>query len=143
MSSLTEIDKRYLEQLLEMRDGYVLDYTDRTFGEFFDRYNVDIHGNRYKKFGTSKAKKLRAFWVLESDNLVGKILAEMLELHEVNCELNGIEIDTNLLIKARDIVRRLCGYSVARHSDTTDSDFLAQEFETPKHSEHPNKRSSG
>ena len=33
MSSLTDIEKRYLEKLLDMGGGYVLDFTDATFGE--------------------------------------------------------------------------------------------------------------
>ena len=34
MSSLTDIDKRYLERILGMASGYVLDYSDPSFGEF-------------------------------------------------------------------------------------------------------------
>ena len=36
MSSLSDIDKRYLESILEMSGGYVLDYNDATFGEFLE-----------------------------------------------------------------------------------------------------------
>ena len=62
MSSLTTVDKRYLESILNMNGGYVLHFTDTQFGEFFNRYNVDIHNRRYETYGTSKAKKMRAFW---------------------------------------------------------------------------------
>ena len=31
MSNLTDIDKRYLEKILNMGGGYVMDYTDATF----------------------------------------------------------------------------------------------------------------
>ncbi|HRJ00664.1 MAG TPA: hypothetical protein PKV67_07785 [Hyphomonas sp.] len=62
MSSLTGIEKRYLEKLLGMQSGYVLDYSDATYAEFFSRHRIDIHGARYQTYGTSKAKKLRAFW---------------------------------------------------------------------------------
>ncbi|EQD47076.1 hypothetical protein B2A_08592, partial [mine drainage metagenome] len=48
MSSLTDIERRYLEKLLRMGGGYVLDYSDATFGEFVqslqDRYTV---GRKY------------------------------------------------------------------------------------------------
>ena len=67
MSSLSDIDKRYLESILEKGGGYVLDYNDASFGEFFRRYGVDIHGTKYRYFGTSKAKKMRAFWMREAD----------------------------------------------------------------------------
>ena len=65
MSSLTDIEKRYLERILNMRGGYVLDYTDATYGEFFGRCQIDIHGTKYQTYGTSKAKKMRAFWERE------------------------------------------------------------------------------
>ena len=42
MSSLTDIDKRYLERILAMQSGYVLDYNDATFGEFFRRHKMAL-----------------------------------------------------------------------------------------------------
>jgi hypothetical protein len=57
VSSLTDIDSRYLEKILGMASGFVLDYSDNTFGSFFRRYNVDIHSRQYQTHGTSKAKK--------------------------------------------------------------------------------------
>lgn len=59
MSTLTDVEKRYLENILDMGNGYVLDYTDATYGEFFDRHGVDIHGHKYQTYGTSKAKRMR------------------------------------------------------------------------------------
>ena len=38
MSSLTVIDRRYLEKFLEMGGGYVLNYSDKTYGAFFGRH---------------------------------------------------------------------------------------------------------
>ena len=67
MSSLKDIENRYLEKILSMGEGYVLDHSDATFGEFFRQRDVDIHGRRYRTSGTSKAKKLRSFWEQESD----------------------------------------------------------------------------
>ena len=78
MSSLTDGEKRHFEKLFGMGGGYVLDFNDATFGEFFKQHNVDIHGCKYQTFGTSKAKKLCAFWGSEPDRLVGTVLAEML-----------------------------------------------------------------
>ncbi len=61
MSGLTAVEKRYLEKILDMSSGYVLDFTDATFAEFFNRYNVNIHGNQFQTYGTSKAKKCARF----------------------------------------------------------------------------------
>ena len=66
MSTLTDIDKRYLEKILDMGGGYVSDYSDATFREFFRRHKIDIHTVKYQTYGTSKAKKMRAFCVFRS-----------------------------------------------------------------------------
>ena len=129
MSSLTDIEKRYFEKLFDMGGGYVLDFTDATYGEFFGRYNVDIHGHRYQIFGTSKAKKLRAFWRSEPDSLVSAVLAEMLDSHEADCELDGKAPQKALLEKARSIVGRLSGQSGS--PDAATAEELDAEFVVP------------
>ena len=77
-----ETDKLYFEKLLGMEGGYVLNYTDAKFGEFFNRHKIDIHGQRYQIDGTSKAKKMRRFWKVETDTLVGGVLRELLDVYE-------------------------------------------------------------
>ncbi len=132
MSSLTDIEKRYLERLLDMSGGYVLDFTNATFGEFFERHNIDIHGRKYQTFGTSKAKKLRAFWISEPDRLVGMVLSEMLDSYAAGCELSGRAPDRNLLERARGIVGRLTGEFASPIPTTTENEFLAHEFAVPE-----------
>ncbi|MXZ17566.1 MAG: hypothetical protein F4Y81_04975 [Rhodothermaceae bacterium] len=132
MSSLKDIEKRYFEKLFGMSSGYVLDFTNATFGEFFRRYNVNIHGPKYRTFGTSKAKKLRAFWESESDQLVGTVLSEMLGSYQANCELNGQSVNMVLLERARRIVDRLNGGPVAHDSAGRESEFLDREFSIPR-----------
>ena len=130
MSSLTGVEKRYLEKILKMGGGYVLDFTDATFEEFFKYYNVDIHGDRYQTYGMSKAKKLRAFWERESDALVSRVLSEMLDNYEADCDLNDRERDTDLLAKSREIVARLSG-KTAPAKPLAIEGFLSKEFEIP------------
>ena len=131
MSNLSDTDKRYLEKILNMGDGYVLDFTDSTYGEFFGRYKIDIHGRKYRTYGTSKAKKMRAFWEQEADTMVGKVLAEMLDSYEVACDLNGKQVDRPLLDKARGIVDRLTGKRQRVKPTQTLEGFLQQEFAIP------------
>ena len=131
MSSLTAIEKPYLERILDMGGGYVLDYSDATYGEFFGRYKIDIHGTKYQTYGTSKAKKMRAFWEKEPDALVGRVLSEMLDFYEVNCELDGKKIDTPILNRARGIVGRLTGKLQETKPVETEAEFLDKEFATP------------
>jgi hypothetical protein len=49
------------------------------FGHFFADIGVDIHSQKYCSAGTSKAKKLRQFWGIESDFLVGKALTALIK----------------------------------------------------------------
>lgn len=131
MSSLTSIDKRYLEKILGMGSGWVLDFSDATFGEFFRRYNVTIHDQKYQTYGSSKAKKLRAFWEQEADVLVGNVLSEMLDSYEAGCKLNGQPADGTILAEARKVVARLSGKAVSTQSPQTVEDFLHHEFTIP------------
>ena len=131
MSSLTDIDKRYLEKILDMSGGYVMDYTDTTFGEFFKRHRVDIRGRKYRTYGDSKAKKMRSFWEQEPDLLVGRVLSEMLDSYEADCDLKGKEVDKPVLKRARDIVARLLGISRKAKPTKSVEQFLQQEFDTP------------
>ena len=62
MNSLATTDRQIFERCFGMSSGYVLDFTDRTFAEFvFEAVGIDIHAEKYKVEGTSKAKKLRTF----------------------------------------------------------------------------------
>lgn len=131
MSSLTDIEKRYLEKQLGMGSGYVLDYSDTTYGEFFNRHKIDIHGRKYQTYGTSKAKKMRAFWESEPDAVVGKVLSEMLDSYEADCDLNNRQTDSALLKKSRVIVSRLCGRPQSAKPVQTPNDFLSHEFTIP------------
>ena len=131
MSSLSDTEKRYLEFILDMGGGYVLDYTDGTFGEFFRRYGVDIHGAKYQSYGTSKAKKLRGFWEREADAQVGRVLAGMLDAYEAKCDLSGKEIDQRILEKSRGIVGRLLGKAQEGKPVKPVDGFLREEITLP------------
>lgn len=131
MSSLTDAEKRYLEKMLGMQSGYVLNYSDATFGECFERHKIDIHGQRYQTYGSSKAKKMRAFWEQEPDALVAQVLAEMIESYEADCDLNGRVADAPVLAKSQEIVARLRGKpATAKDAPSTD-EFLHREFAIP------------
>jgi len=55
--------------------GYVLDYSDRTFAEFFeDEFNIDIEENRFLNRGSSKRHRLLSFCLQEPATIVAKVL---------------------------------------------------------------------
>lgn len=75
MSDLTAIEKRKLERALGMESGYVLDFSNRTFQEFFlDTVGIDIYDSKYEYASGSKANRMRAFWDRESNYLVSQVL---------------------------------------------------------------------
>jgi hypothetical protein len=73
---------------------------------------------------------MRAFWEQESDQLVAKVLGEMLDSYEANCELNGHDVDTAILSRSRDIVSRLSGKASASEA-TDETNFLEKELTIP------------
>lgn len=128
MSSLTAADKTYVEKILGMGSGYVLNFTNETFGQFFGKYGVAIHGSTYQLYGTSKAKKMRAFWEKESDLLVGQVLSEMLDVYEALSDSSERETDVPLLRRCRGIVAKLTGMR-QENDPRTDEWLLSQAFE--------------
>ena len=96
-----------------MSRGYVLDFSDRTFGEFvMDAVGLDIHSDKYTTGGTSKtskANRLRALWQLEPDNVVGKLLLALIDHEQDELLPNGREHADHvaLTMRCRQIANRL------------------------------------
>lgn len=107
MSSLTVVEKKSLEKFLRMSGGWVLDFNDRSFGEFIEETtSLSIHAEIYTENGTSKAKKLRMFWKLESDLVVKKLLYGLIDyamLPENKPDHDTIELEN----RCREIAARL------------------------------------
>ena len=54
MSTLKYREKRYIEDLLGMSSGYVLNFSDREFAELFDEVaGIEIHSEKYSTEGSS------------------------------------------------------------------------------------------
>lgn len=85
MAEITAFERRKLEKLLGMGDGYVLDFSDRTYAEFFLDFRVDIDAAQYRVGGGSKAKRMRTFWEIAPNHTVGKVLDGLIAY--------GIQID--------------------------------------------------
>lgn len=79
MSDISNIEKRNFESLLGMNSGYVLSFSNRTFDEFFiDSVGVSILDEKYNSGSGSKANRLRSFWKEESNEIVAKVLGDLL-----------------------------------------------------------------
>ncbi|NID08922.1 abortive infection family protein [Fibrivirga algicola] len=78
MAKINYRDRQDLEKLLQMRGGYILDFSDSTFRSFVhDVVERDISDEKYKAVGNSKANRLRTFWDLEPNHVVGNLIYEL------------------------------------------------------------------
>ena len=131
MSNLSNIDKLKIEKLLGMGSGYVLDFSNRTFSEFlFDSVKVDIWDEKYNYNSGSKANRLRAFWLNESDEKAGRLLKDILEYWKTQGVLNDTSVKYNeeaLYEECLNIANRLSGKST-RDEMTIEDEFLKKEF---------------
>lgn len=126
MSSLRTVEKKLFEDLFGMASGYVLDFTNNTFAEFFrETIETDIYSEVYSFNGDSKAKRLRAFWEVESDPVVGQVLSEMLEIWRYqNLQKQGKE--DSRYVECLSIVEKLLGKEAKVEPE---KEFLEQDFE--------------
>ncbi|MES3032008.1 MAG: hypothetical protein V4699_02065 [Patescibacteria group bacterium] len=79
-----------------MEGGYVLSFSDRTFGQFFkDEFGIDVYGekNGYDYLGTSKANRMRAVWAKEDDKTVGSMIVTLVEYAKTDLLTDGKEIN--------------------------------------------------
>jgi hypothetical protein len=81
MAELSRLDKIKLERVFDMGGGFVLDFTNRTFEEFFlEKYQIEIYNKKYEnEYSGSKANRIREFWNKENNYIVGKSIIEILD----------------------------------------------------------------
>jgi hypothetical protein len=100
-------EKQSLEKFLGMTSGYVLNFSDRTFGEFvLDVVGTEIHSDIYAIDGSSKAKKLRAFWKIEPDHIVGTLLLALID-YGASPDADTTAEAKALAVRCRQIATRL------------------------------------
>lgn len=126
MSNLKENDRRKLEELLNMKSGYVLDFTDRTFGDFFRDYGINIDEKHYQQRGTSKAKRMRTFWIVDDNAVVGRVIRDLIKYGTDNqCFRDN---DSSLIDECQTIADRLLS-SAINETDTLTAISDERDFE--------------
>lgn len=127
MSSLTSLEKRRFEDLLGMASGYVLDFTDRTFAQFFrENGGINIYDDRYAYNGESKAKHLRAFWEMNDDTDVGRTLKALLELWRYQNESGKDGRADKTYSECLKTAARLMGKVIV--AEESEEEFLKKDF---------------
>lgn len=125
MANLKFNEKNLFEKLFN-NSGYVLDFSNRTFAEFFNDFSIEIFSEKYNKNSGSKMNRLRAFWELENDKLVGTVLKALLEY------ANSIEtLEEKDFKQATIYINSLLGIKEPTNNtkkEVTENEFLNQEF---------------
>ena len=107
MSRLTYIEKQKLERELGMSSGYVLNFSNRTFEEFFrEVVGVSIYDSCFDLCSGSKANRMRAFWQIATDKQLQLLLKGLLEGWEIYSN-QPIPRSANTLLDS--ILKRLAG----------------------------------
>ncbi len=116
MANLKTIDKQILERLFQMGGGYVLNFSDRTMGEFFrDDLGIAIYDEKYNHGSGSKANRLRGFWVNSDDKTVGKVILKLIEYIEAQILIGSLErkdFPADTIVAGKKIAEKLTGNKV-------------------------------
>jgi hypothetical protein len=133
MSTLNTNEKQILEKLFQMGGGYVLNFSDRTIGEFFrDDVGIDISHQKYNYASGSKANRMRGLWQTADDVLVGKSVEKLIEYIDNQILLGNLkkeDFPAALIEKGRGIGARLTGKKHPQEaSRVTEDEFIAREF---------------
>jgi hypothetical protein len=90
-SRIRPVDMRFLDELFGMSTGYVLDFNNQTFAEFFsDELGIDIDDPRYSAEGTSKGKRLRFFLRTADSRVRVRTLLALWEYRETQRRRAGL-----------------------------------------------------
>lgn len=132
MANLATNDKQVLEKLFQMGSGYVLNFSDRTFQEFFrDDVSVNIYDAKYNYGSGSKANRMRGFWQTADDVLVGKSIQKLVSYIETQILLGNLkkeDYSEELIKRGKNIGSRLLGLTTAAVDPPTEDEFIAKEF---------------
>jgi hypothetical protein len=83
MADLKHSDIRIIDDAFHADAGYVLNFTDRTFAEYFDdEFKINIDEARYRANDTSKMNRLRTFFRISDAALTARVMRNLAEYRE-------------------------------------------------------------
>ncbi|MFA5778493.1 MAG: TIGR02391 family protein [Candidatus Paceibacterota bacterium] len=127
MANLTTIEKQILEKLFQMNGGYVLNFSDRTMGEFFrDDVGIDIYTQKYNYASGSKANRLRGLWLKTDDKSAGKIILKLIEYIESQILIDNLkraDFPVDRIKASKEIAEKLLGKKVEAKENQSKATF--------------------
>jgi predicted nucleotide-binding protein len=84
MATISRKDRALLTKYFQMDGGYVLDFSNRTFANFFEEFEIDIEDEKYSLnySSASKGNRMKGFWDLENDQTVGNVILGLIEHYD-------------------------------------------------------------
>ncbi|PKQ06195.1 MAG: hypothetical protein CVT72_07340 [Alphaproteobacteria bacterium HGW-Alphaproteobacteria-11] len=83
MVDLKHSDIRIIDEAFQSEPGYCLNFSDRTFTEYFeDEFHINIDEPRYRAGGTSKMNRLRTFFRISDAALSTRVMRSLSEYRE-------------------------------------------------------------
>ncbi len=126
MSDLSFLERNQLEKLFGMGSGYVLDFSNREFQEFIaDSVSLDIDEARYDYESGSKANRLRRFFKVESNHIVGKLIKDLVTYASTFESTNE-----KLVTGCNRIVQRLLDGAAVPDIDAIQPNAVGQRFDS-------------
>lgn len=124
MANLSFDEKEYIENILEMGEGYVLDFSNNKFQRFIYSFLlIDV----YQKYGQeSKAKLIRRIFNDCSDCEVGKLILALLEYKKNHLSIKDTEKEN--FLKVVEIGNRLIGKTIPKVKSENESKIKKQSF---------------
>ena len=127
MADLSSSEKRKLERLFRMSGGYVLEFSNRTFSDFIEEsVRRDIYDSRYDHGSGSKANRLRGFWTVEGNQIVGKLVEDLIGY---GYETSAFTREDTLAQECQQVAARLKSSSPVADLDALSATVDVRDFE--------------
>jgi hypothetical protein len=117
MVDLKHADMRIIDEAFQADPGYALNFSDRTFAEYFDdEFAIDIDQAEYRAGGSSKMNRLRTFFRVSDAALVGRVMRNLADYRE---SIFGA-YDSNIKERLFGLITRVEGGSEIARTDALD-----------------------
>jgi hypothetical protein len=134
MADLTTNEKAILEKLFQMGSGYVLNFSHRTMGEFFENdLDINIYNDKFNYESGSKANRMRGFWQVADNETVGNAILKLIDYIENQTLIGDLkegDFPQKLIERGKEIGTRLTGNRQPEvvSTDTTKEELLRKEI---------------
>lgn len=119
--TLKRLDFDLLDYTFEMGGGYVLDFSNQTYSEFFnDELGINIDDDKFCDIGPSKGKRLRSYLKQSETEDVLRVLTSLWEYRETKRKRASVDEEKpDLVSEFNDLLVRLGGKAPANDSKSS------------------------